>query len=107
MPTVNRPEIIDFIELSTDELANRYAHSVGQFDRHVLTLESDQVDLVFPSEDGVGCWPIRILLGHLADAELAFTHRIRRVATEDNPTFAIWDEHAFLDTQVYGHAHHP
>ena len=30
----------------------------------------------------VGRWPIRVLLGHLADAELVFVHRMRRAVGE-------------------------
>jgi hypothetical protein len=46
-------------------------------------------------------------MGHLADAELAFTHRMRRAVAEDNPVLAVWDENAFIDSGLYAGGEHP
>lgn len=43
-----------------------------------------------------------MLIGHLADAELSFVHRMRQVVAEDGPVFAVWDENAFIDRHLYG-----
>ncbi|HYD01272.1 MAG TPA: DinB family protein, partial [Phycisphaerales bacterium] len=56
----------------------------------------------FRPESGVGRWPCRVLLGHLADAEILFSHRVRRVVGEERPMFAVWDEEAFIDSNMYG-----
>jgi hypothetical protein len=45
-----------------------------------------------------------VLLGHLADAELAQVHRVRRTIAEDHPVLSTWDENAFIDSGLYGSA---
>jgi hypothetical protein len=71
-------------------------------DKRVFQLSAEQVDQAFLPDAGVGRWPIRVLLGHLADAELAFVHRMRRVVGEDSPVFSVWDENSFIDANIYG-----
>lgn len=41
-------------------------------------------------------------MGHLADAEIAFVHRMRRIAAEERPLFAVWDENEFITSGLYG-----
>lgn len=87
--------------LSTPDLLNRYARGIENFDRRVVRLRDDQLDTAFLPDAGVGRWPARVLLGHLADAELVFAHRMRRAVAEDNPVLAVWDENAFVDSGLY------
>ena len=68
----------------------------------VFDLTDEQTDRTFGEDEGVGLWSVRKLLGHLADAELVFTHRIRRIIAEDGPVLALWDHEAFLDSSIYG-----
>src|SRR5205814_380171 len=65
-----------------------------------------QLDMAFLPDAGVGNWPIRVLLGHLADAELAFVHRMRLVIAQENPILQAWDENAFIDSGIYGSGYH-
>ena len=98
-PKANLP---DFLSMSAQDLLARYTLSIEQFDRRVVGLKDDQLDMAFLPDANVGRWPIRVLLGHLADAELAFVFRMRLVVAEDHPVLTPWDENAFIDNDLYG-----
>jgi hypothetical protein len=83
------------------ELPRRYRFSVGHFDERVFELSDEQLDQAWMPEAGVGRWPIRVLLGHLADAEVVYTHRLRRAVAEPGAVLALWDEDAFIDAGLY------
>ncbi len=87
--------------LPAPDLINRYAIAVENFDRRVFELTDDQLDLAFLPEAKVGNWPARVLLGHLADAELLYVHRMRRTIGEDQPVLALWDENGAIDAGLY------
>ncbi|MEO1585472.1 MAG: DinB family protein [Planctomycetota bacterium] len=88
--------------LGVPALISRFAIGVDRLDARVFELPSEELDRAWPIEAGVGKWPIRVLLGHLADAELAYVHRMRRVVAEPGCEIALWDEHAFIDAGHYG-----
>ena len=94
--------IPDFLKMSPLDLLARYTISIEQFDRRVVQLKDDQLDMAFLPDAGVGRWPVRVLVGHLADAELAFVFRMRLVVAEDHPVLTPWDENAFIDNDLYG-----
>ncbi len=94
----------EFMAMSTADFLNQYKRGVEHFDRRIFWLAPEQLDQAFLPDAGVGTWPIRVLLGHLADAELVFIHRMRRAVGEDNPVVALWDENAFIDSNIYGNA---
>lgn len=96
------PDPTSCAALSWHELVARYAVGVDNFDRRVLSLHDAQLDTAFRPEAGVGRWPARVLLGHLADAELMQAHRMRRAFAEDGAVVALWDENAFIDAGIYG-----
>ncbi|MBZ0172057.1 MAG: DinB family protein, partial [Phycisphaerales bacterium] len=85
-----------------EDLIVRYLRGVENFDPRVFDLTDEQTDEAFPRDAGAGLWPVRVLMGHLADAELVYTHRIRRTIAEDSPVLALWDEMAFVDGGLYG-----
>lgn len=84
------------------ELLQFHRRGVENFDKRVFWCTPTQLDSGFLADAGVGTWPIRVLLGHLADAELVNIHRMRRAVAEDNPLVALWDENAFVDRNLYG-----
>lgn len=86
---------------SKAELVARYRLGVENFDRRVFDLSEAQLDTAFLPDAGVGRWPVRVLLGHLADAEIVFAHRMRRAVGEESPIVALWDEDAFVDSGIY------
>lgn len=88
--------------LDSAALIARYARGVENFDPRALKLADNQLDTAFLPEAGVGRWPVRVLLGHLADSELVQAHRVRRTVAEDNPVFSVWDENAFTQSGLYG-----
>lgn len=88
--------------LSNQALVARFKIGVERFDRRVVELDDSELDTAFRPEANVGRWPIRVLLGHLADAELAFVQRMRRVVAEDGAILQAWDENAFIDSGMYG-----
>ncbi len=51
-----------------------------------------------PAEDA---WSVAEVLHHLADAELHQSIRLRRMLTEDSPTWLDWDERAYAATLGY------
>lgn len=86
---------------STSELIAKYRIGVENFDRRIFELNEEQLDRAFLPDAGLGRWPVRVLLGHIADAELAFAHRMRRGVAEDHPVVSPWDENAFIDSGLY------
>ena len=89
-------------ELSIDELLGRLRIGVESIDPRVFELSNEQLDQAWLPDANVGLWPIRVVLGHLADVEMVFATRIRKIFAEDNPTLAIFDEDAFVDSAIYG-----
>ncbi len=98
---------IQLATLPSAELIARYRKGVENFDRRLFKLTESQIDQAFLPEADVGRWPVRVLLGHLADADLAQAHRMRKAVGEDNPVLACWDENSFIDHDVYGLNHAP
>jgi len=84
------------------ELIARYRKGVENFDHRLFQLTAAELDTAFLPEADVGRWPVRVLVGHLADADLAHSHRMRRAVGEDRPLLSAWDENAFIDNDVYG-----
>lgn len=87
--------------LPTAALLTRFRKGVENLDRRMFWLKDAQLDSAFLPTAGVGRWPVRVLLGHLADAEMSFAHRMRRTVAEDHPVLAVWDENAFIDAGLY------
>lgn len=96
-----KPEVTSVAKLSIPELLARYNRGVENFDRRVFELNDAQLDTAFRPEAGVGNWPIRVLLGHIADVELLYSSRMRRLVGEDHPVLSLWDEQAFIDAGMY------
>ncbi|CAN5736208.1 hypothetical protein BH11PLA1_BH11PLA1_06610 [soil metagenome] len=101
-PTAPPPRREDLFALEVPALVARFRIGVERFDHRLAELSNTQLDRPFPASAGVGLWPCRVLVGHLADAEIAFVHRMRRVAAEEHPILAPWDENQFLDSRMYG-----
>jgi hypothetical protein len=102
-----QPRIDDFLAMSPAQLMDRYRIGVERFDRRVLELDDAQLDMAWLPEAGVGRWPCRVLLGHLADAEVFFVGRMRQMIAEDRPIFSVWEEEAFIDAGMYDGPKHP
>jgi hypothetical protein len=102
-PDSPQPFLAALDAISNTSLINRYRVGVERFDRRVFQMTDAQLDMAFLPDAGVGTWPIRVLLGHLADAEMVLVHRLRRIASEDRPLMQYWDENAFIDSGLmYG-----
>lgn len=95
------PGIEDLMAFEPGRLIDRYAIGVERFDKRIFELTDAQLDTALLPSAGAGRWPVRVLLGHLADADLVLSHRMRRVVAEENPLIAAWDEDAFIDAGVY------
>jgi len=98
IPTGTAKEIV---ALPISEMLSRYRRGVGNYDPRVFSLDAEQMDRAFLPDANVGRWSVRMLVGHMADAELAFVHRMRRAIAEDRPVLAVWDENAFIDSGLY------
>jgi hypothetical protein len=99
---VRAPDLAEIQALDHQALLARTRYGVEHFDPRVFELTDEQLDTAWMPDAAVGRWPIRVLLGHLADAEIVNAHRIRRAFGEDRPTLAVWDEDAFIDSGLYG-----
>lgn len=91
-----------FAALSEPEIIERYRRGTERIERRLLDLNDDQLDMFFTPDANAGRWSCRVLLGHLADAELSFVHRMRRTVAEEHPLLSAWDEDAFIDAGLYG-----
>jgi uncharacterized damage-inducible protein DinB len=91
----------DFTSLSLEDLKKRYTSGPAKLDSRVLELPEEQLTRTFSRESGMGMWSSAVVIGHLADAELAFVHRMRRAAAEEMPAFCVWDEDAFVARGLY------
>jgi hypothetical protein len=96
------PDLAQIRAMDTQSLLARLRVGVEHFDARVFELADEQLDTAWLPDAGCGRWPVRVLLGHLADAEIVNAHRIRRAFGEDRPTLAVWDENAFIDSGLYG-----
>ncbi|MFM9958815.1 MAG: DinB family protein [Phycisphaerales bacterium] len=97
-----KPILATFQAMPTAELVERYRRGTELIERRLLELSDEQLDTFFRPETELGRWSCRVLMGHLADAELVFVHRMRRAVAEEKPVLALWDENAFIDSGVYG-----
>ncbi len=97
-----RPSMREIKALDAPSLCARMRMGLEHFDPRVVELSQDQVSQAWLEDAGVGVWPIRVLIGHLADTELLLAQRIRKVIAEENPELPLWDEHAFIDGGIYG-----
>ena len=100
------PPLAELAGLSLAALVERFAAGVEHLDRRVLELPDDLLDTALlpavAAAEGVGTWPARVLVGHLADAELLFVFRMRRTVAEEAPVLSVMDEQAFIDAGLYG-----
>lgn len=97
-----QPRQEDLVNLENSGLIDRYAQGIDRIEKRLLDLNESQLDTFFRPEAGVGRWSCRVLVGHVADAEIVFAHRFRRTVAEERPVLAAWDENAFLDAGLYG-----
>lgn len=96
------PHKDEVLGMAPEALLMRFRDGIEMVDPRVFEMDDELLDRAFLDDAGVGKWPIRVVLGHVADTELVQTWRIRRTLVEDNPVPATWDEAAFVDSGIYG-----
>lgn len=105
--SASSPTAAELAELPTQALIARSRFGLEAIDPRLFELSDARLDTAFLPSAGVGRWPARVLLGHLADAELVQAHRIRRALAEPGCTLGLWDETAFIDAGLYGPGRRP
>lgn len=95
------PHYEELAALPGSELVARYALGVERIDKRIFDLTDDQLDTAFLESAGVGKWPIRVLLGHLAECEVLNTLRLRKTAAEEGPIFEGFDPEPYIDQGLY------
>lgn len=96
------PKLDMFVAMDHGAIIERFAAGSSKLEHRLLHCTDAQIDTCFRPEAGVGRWSCRMLVGHIADADLVFVHRMRRAVAEENPILAVWDENAFIDSGIYG-----
>lgn len=96
------PNLAVYGELLLPELLNRYRNGTEQIPPSTLDLSDNQLDQTFNGDNDEGNWSIRQLLGHLMDADSINLLRMRKVFAEKGAILPDWDEHAFIDSGLYG-----
>src|SRR5262245_57355121 len=94
--------VADFEVMDEVALVMRYRRGIEYIDRRIFDLTEEQLDTAFLPDAGVGRWPVRVLIGHLAEADLVFSHRMRRIVGEEKPVLGVFDEDSFVDSGIYG-----
>lgn len=95
------PSYDELATIGRHELIERYALGPQRIDTRVFELDDELLNTAFLESAGVGKWPARILLGHLADCELLNTMRLRRTVAEDGPIFERFDPEPYIDNGLY------
>ena len=96
------PDVNAYLELSGPDLVRRLAVGLEAFDARLGELSGEQADTAFLPAAGIGRWPVRVVVGHLADAEIVNTHRLRRAVAEEGAVISGWNADAFVDAGLYG-----
>ena len=84
-------------------LIDAYERGADLATHAIRGLTRDELVRVPPPDAGpeVGKWSIQQVIVHLADAEVAFADRIKRIAAEDDPVLQAWDENRFVERLQY------
>ncbi|MDX1961476.1 MAG: DinB family protein [Leptospiraceae bacterium] len=98
---MNKPEISIYESMNTHDLIHEYKLGYEKIPKDILYLDEEKINLRFKKEDHAGLWSCKEIIGHIADAEVAVTHRLRRIYSEDKPKLAIWDEEQFFRSGIY------
>lgn len=96
------PDQAEFQNLEPAVLTARMRVGIEHLDPRVFELDLESLNQAWLPESGVGRWPIRVVLGHLADTEMVFARRIRHILAVDSPTLSLFDEMAYVDSGIYG-----
>ena len=95
------PPMAELAELSTDDLIDRFAIGVQRLDPRAYELDQPMLDTAFRKDADVGVWPVRMLIGHLADSEIFSTLRLRKTVAEEAPMLEGWDPEGYIDAGLY------
>jgi uncharacterized damage-inducible protein DinB len=79
------------------DLISAYASGPALIRRATAGMSRDQL-LAAPVP---GKWSTQQVVIHLADADLAFAHRLKRIIAEDQPAYAAWSENDFARVLQY------
>ena len=74
------------------ELVEQYEKGASKLALALRGLTREDMLCAPPADAGVGKWSIQQVAMHLADSELVFADRMKRVIAEDNPTLVGFDE---------------
>jgi len=89
--------------MTTDELKKLIAEA-EQDPKRLATAVSGVPDAVLRRQPAPGKWSIHEIVGHLADAEILFSYRIRQVLADKDPQFSYMDQDAWAQHLGYTEA---
>ena len=95
------PHFDELAQLSNRDLIDRFAIGVERIDKRVFEFDDEMLDTAFLESAGVGKWPARVLIGHLAECEVLNTYRLRRLAAEDGVVFDGFEPDSYIDNGLY------
>jgi len=89
--------------MTADELKRLIAEA-EQDPKRLAAAVSGVPDDVLKRKPAPGKWSIHEIVGHLADAEIIFSYRIRQVLADHDPKFSPIDQDAWAAKLGYGEA---
>ena len=81
------------------ELLQEYSGGATELEKSLQDVQERQFD----QRPIAGTWSIRQVVCHLADAEIVYAERMKRVLTEDNPTVFDWSPDASIRDNFCSH----
>lgn len=85
----------------TSQAIDAYAAGGDNLAQAIRGLTREDMLCVPPADAGVGLWSIQQVVLHVADSEMVFADRMKRVIAEDNPTLLAFDENKWARSLRY------
>ncbi len=87
--------------MAFDSVIQEYLSNLDALDAALKDLTPSELSFKPVAEQNAGAWSIQELVMHLADCELVYCDRMKRVIAEDNPTLQGFDENKWASALLY------
>jgi uncharacterized damage-inducible protein DinB len=87
--------------MAFEQLIHEYLTNIDALEAAVKDLSPSELSFRPAAEQTAGAWSIQEVVLHLADCELVYCDRMKRVIAEDNPTLQGFDENKWVGALQY------